>query len=93
MTEVLIQTSVYGILALGLINLYVAYKSYRRELIVYSDLIWITLGIIGVSFIATSIMLKGTLKLNWMYYVALTACGFGMIGLFLKLTQQLLRNR
>ena len=92
MTEVLIHSSVYGILALGIINLFLAYRSLRRELIIFSDLVWITLGIIGVGFIATSIMLKGMLRLNWMYYAALTACAFGMVGLFLKLTQQLLRK-
>jgi uncharacterized membrane protein len=93
MTKVLIETAVYGILFIGLVNLFLAFRSYRKQLLEFSDCIWITLGVCGVSFVATFIMLKGMLKLNWMYYVALCACAFGMIGLFLKLSQQLLRNK
>lgn len=93
MTEVLIETGVFGIIAVGLINLYLTYRSYRKEILEFSDTIWITLGIFGVDFIATSILLKGMLHLNWMYYIALVTCAFGMIGLFLRLTQQLLSNR
>ncbi|MEX1000962.1 MAG: hypothetical protein WDZ35_02495 [Crocinitomicaceae bacterium] len=93
MKEVLLYTGVYGVLALAVINLFLVFLTYQKSYFSFFDMIWISLGIGCVSLLAFTVFFRHIANLHWMYSVGILICFFGMIGLFLNLTQRLMRNR
>jgi len=89
MTEILIYTGVFGILALAILNLFLVFRTYRKSFISVYDVIWISLGILAVSLISFTVFFRNIERMHWLYYIAITLCLFGMIALFLNLTRKL----
>ncbi|MBD3637397.1 MAG: hypothetical protein HUJ25_08600 [Crocinitomicaceae bacterium] len=93
MEEILIYSGVYGILVMAFMNAVVVFISYRRKRISLLDGVWLLLFIIGVSLLAGAVFFRNITKMHQWYYPLIFASLIGLIGLFLRLTRQLLRRR
>ena len=92
MDEILINTGVYGILAMALLNLIVIVVAYQKRALTISDCLWLVLAVIGVSLIAAAVFTRSIMNMSWLYYAAILASLIGMISLFLNLSRRLVRK-
>ena len=91
MVEVLIYTAVYGILIMAVLNFFLIFIGGRRGIINFIEAVWMICVIAAVALLAYTVTLRSILRLDYLYYVGLTVGIFGMVALFLSLTQRLMR--
>ncbi|MFT4602810.1 MAG: hypothetical protein ACI857_002997 [Arenicella sp.] len=92
MVEVLVYTAVYGILLMGVLNFILIFIAGRKGIISFMEAVWMICGIAAVGMLAYTVTLRSIFRLDYLYYAGLTIGIFGMVGLFLSLTQRLIRE-
>ena len=92
MVEVLVYTAVYGILVMCLLNFVMIFIAGRRGIISFMEAVWMICGIACIGLLAYTITLRSILRLDYLYYAGLTVGIFGMVGMFISLTQRMMRD-
>jgi hypothetical protein len=92
MVEVLVYTGVYGILVMCILNFGLIFVAGRRGIISFMEAVWMICAIAGIGLLAYTVTLRSILRLDYLYYAGLTVGIFGMVGLFISLTQRLIRG-
>ncbi|UKN03051.1 hypothetical protein K6119_05940 [Paracrocinitomix mangrovi] len=87
MEEILINTGVYGILIMAVMNFVIVYLSYRKRKLDFQETIWLVFLICGISMLAAAVFFRSIMKMNWLYYAAILASLVGLIGMFLRLAR------
>ena len=92
MVEVLVYTAVYGILVVGILNFLMIFIAGKKGIITFFEAVWMICGIAAVEFLAFTVFFRSILRLDYLYYAGLTVAIFAMVGLFLSLTQRMMRE-
>jgi len=92
MTEVLVYTAIFGIFIVGILNVFLIYVAGRKGIISFIEAVWMICGIAAVDMLAYTIFLRDINRLDYLYHAGLTVGIFGMVALFLSLTQRLMRE-